>query len=70
MANGALSNVGSLEVQPSSGTGVISIKDAGTGTNSGGLICINDANGDTQVCAISGGILDCNDFSAKSTLCP
>lgn len=59
---------GTLEIRPSAGSGVLTIKSAG-GTNSGAYLCISDSAGALNVCALSGGLLDCNNFSAKSALC-
>jgi hypothetical protein len=66
--NATTGTAGTLEIRPSAGSGVLTIKSAG-GTNSGAFLCISDSAGALNVCALSGGILDCNNFSAKSALC-
>jgi hypothetical protein len=58
-----------LEMRPASGSGTISLKGPGT-TNSGGLLCVQGGDGTLNVCAISGGLLDCNNFQSKVALCP
>lgn len=60
----------SLSVQPDGGTGAITIKDEPDGTGTGGIICIDNTSGTQVVCAVSGGLLDCDSFSGLAASCP
>ena len=69
---GALTNVPSIEIQPAAGSGgIISLKSGAGYSGTGAYLCIeNPADGTMEVCAFSGGILDCNNFQHVLPFCP